>query len=78
MKYVYKIMNNQNKVTMKNFYHIGCDPDLEKGFCDMRRIPCACTVFVEQLSKPWLPNLDKTLQPGYVIKPEICKYSSIK
>ena len=43
----------------------------------MRRIPCACTWCVEQLSKPWLPNMDKTLQPCYAIKPETCKYSSI-
>ena len=43
----------------------------------MRRIPCACSVCVEQLSKPWLPNLEKTQQPRYVIKPETCKKSSI-
>ena len=77
MKAVYKILNNQDKVTMKHFYHIRCDPDLDKGFCAMRRIPCACTGCVEQLSKPWLPNLDKTLQLIYVIEPETCKYSSI-
>ena len=70
-------MNNQDKVTMKQFYHIRCNPYLDTGFCAMRRIPCACTGWVEQLSKPWSPNLDKTLQPRYVIKPETCKYSSI-
>ena len=43
----------------------------------MRRIPCACSRCVEQLSKPWLPNLGKTQQPRYVIEPETCKYSSI-
>ena len=43
----------------------------------MRRIPCACTGCVDQLSKTWLPNLEKTQQPRYVIEPEICKYSSI-
>ena len=43
----------------------------------MRRIPCACTGCVEKISKPWLPNLDKTQQPHYVIKTETCKYSSI-
>ena len=43
----------------------------------MRRIPCACSGFVEQLSKPWLPNLEKTQQSRYVIKLETCKYSSI-
>ena len=62
---------------MKHFYHIRCDPDLDESFCAMRQIPCACTRCVEQLSKPWLPNLDKTLQPRYVIEPETCKYSSI-
>ena len=62
---------------MKHFCHIVCDTDLYEGFCAMRRIPYACTRFVEQLSKPWLPGLDKTLQPPYVIKPETCKYSSI-
>ena len=67
MKAVYKILNNKDKVTKKHFYHIRCYPDLDKGFYAMRRIPCACTGCVEQLSKPWLPNLDKTLQPHYVI-----------
>ena len=43
----------------------------------MRRIPCACSVRVEQVSKPWLPNLEKIQQPRYVIEPETCKYSSI-
>ena len=58
---------------MKHFYHIRCDPDLDNGFCAMRRITCACTGCVEQLSKPWLTNLYKTLQPRYFIKPETCK-----
>ena len=62
---------------MKHFYHIRCDPELGKGFCTMRRIPCACAGCVEQLYKPWLPNLEKTQQPRYVIEPETCKYSSI-
>ena len=35
MKAVYKIVNNQDKVTMKQFYHIRCDPDLDEGFCAM-------------------------------------------
>ena len=58
---------------MKHFYHIICYPELGKGFCAMRRIPCACYGCVEQLSKPWLPNLEKTQQPRYVIEPETCK-----
>ena len=77
MKAVYNILNNQDKVTMKHFYHIRCDPDLDKGFCAMRRIPCACTGCVEQISKLWLTNLDKSHQPNYVIEPETCEYSSI-
>ena len=35
MKAVYKILNNQYKVTMKQLYHIGYDPDLGVGFCAM-------------------------------------------
>ena len=62
---------------MKHFYHIRCDPDFGEGFCAMRRIPCACTGYTEQLSKTWLPNLDKTPQPRYVIEPKTCKYFSI-
>ena len=77
MKAVYNILNNHDKVTMKHFYHIIRDPDLDEGFCAMRRIPCACNGCVEQLSKPWLPNLYKTIQPRYVIETETCKYSSI-
>ena len=77
MKDVYNILNNQDKVTKKHFYHIRCDPDLDEGFCAMQRISCACTECVEKLSKPWLPNLDQTLQPRYVIEPNTCKYSSI-
>ena len=69
MKAVYKILNNKDKVSMKHFYHIRCDPELGEGFCAMRRIPCACTGCVEQLSKPLLPNLEKTQQPCYVIEP---------
>ena len=70
MKTVYKILNNQYQVTMKHFCHIRCNHDLDKGFCDMQRIPYDCTGFVEQLSNPWLHNYDKTLQPRCAIKPE--------
>ena len=59
VKAVYKVMNNQDKVTMRHFYHIRCDPDLDKVFCAVRRIPCSCNGCVEQLSNPWLPNMDK-------------------
>ena len=59
MEAVYKILNNQDKVTMKQFYHIICDLDLDGGFCALRKITCACSGCVEQLSKSWLPNLDK-------------------
>ena len=77
MKAVYKILNNQYKVTITLFYHIRCDPDVDGGFYDMRRIPCACSGYVEQLSNTWLPNLDKTLQQRYSIKPKTWKYYSI-
>ena len=43
----------------------------------MKRITCACTGCVEQLSNPWLSDLDRTLQSRYSIEPESCKYSSI-
>ena len=59
MKAVYKILNNKDKVSMKHFYHIRCDPELDGGLCAMRHIPCACTGCFEQLSKPWLNNLEK-------------------
>ena len=62
---------------MKHFYHIICDPGLDEGFCAMRHIPCACNGCFEQLSKRWLPNFNKTLQPCYIIKPETFNYSSI-
>ena len=77
MNYVYNILNNQDKVTMKNLYHIRCDPDLDEGFCDMQHIHCACTGCVEQLPNTYLHNLDKTLQQHYAIKTETCKYSTI-
>ena len=67
IKAVDKILNNQDKGTMKHFYHIICNPDLDKVLYVMRRITCDCNGCVEQLSKPWLTNLDKTLQPRYVI-----------
>ena len=63
-------MNNQDKVTMKHFYHIRCNPDLGKSFCAIQHIPFACSGCVEKIYKPWLPNLDKTLQPRYAIEPE--------
>ena len=59
MKAVYKILNNKDKVPMKHFYHIICNSELDEGFCAMRLIPCACSGCVEQLFKPWLPNLEK-------------------
>ena len=77
MKAVYKILINQDNVTIKHFYHIICDPDLDEGFCAMQRIPRACTGCVEQLSKSWYPNLDKTLQPRHVIEQENCNCSYI-
>ena len=43
MKYVYNILNNQDKLTMKHFYHIRCYPDLDEGLCAMCLIPCSCT-----------------------------------
>ena len=70
MKAVYNILNNQDKITMKHFYHIRCDPDLDKGFCAMLRINCACYGCVEQLSNTWLTNLDQILQQSYAIEPE--------
>ena len=77
MKAVYNILNNQDKITMKHFYHLRFDPDLDEVFCAIRRIPCACTSCDQKLSKPWLSNLDKNLQPRYAIKQETCKYPSI-
>ena len=77
MKSVNKILNNQDKVTMKHFYYIRCDSDLDKVLCAMRCILCACTWCVDKHSKTWLPNFNKTLQPKYGSEPEICKYSSI-
>ena len=35
MKAVCKILNNQDKVSMKHFYHITCDPGLDEGFCSI-------------------------------------------
>ena len=52
MKAVYKSLNNQDKLTMKQFYHIRYDPGLGKGFCGMQLIPCACTGCVENFSNP--------------------------
>ena len=43
MKDIYKILNNKDKVSMKHFYDIRCDPELGEGFCAMWRIPCACS-----------------------------------
>ena len=76
-KAVYKILNNTEKVGMKELYHIRCDPDLGVGYCSMRRVPCACEGCLEQLSHEWLPDTEKTLQPRYAVEAENCKYSSI-
>ena len=45
---------------MKHSYHIRCDHNLDKGFCAIQYISCACTSCVEKISNPWLPNLDKS------------------
>ena len=68
MKAVYKIMNTQDKVKMKHFYNIRCNYDLDEGFCAMQHISSSCTGCVDQPPNPWLPNLDKNLQPRYAIK----------
>ena len=73
MKAVYRILNNQDRVTMKHFYHIRYDPDIDEYFCDMQHTPCACNGCDEQLPKPWWTNLDKTLKPRYVTKAETGK-----
>ena len=73
MKAIYKILNNQDKVTMLHFYHILCDTDLGEGFCAVERIPCACTGCVEKLSNHWLLYRDKNLQPRYDIESKTCK-----
>ena len=52
MKSVYNIMNIQDKVKMKHFYNIRCDPDLGEGFCDMQIISCPCTGCVEKSPIP--------------------------
>ena len=39
-KAVYKVLNNQDKLTMNHFYHVICDPDLDERFYVMRHIPC--------------------------------------
>ena len=70
MKAIYNILNNQDKVTMKHFYRIRCDPDLGEVSFDMQHISCSCTGCVEQLTSPWLPNRDKTLQPRYTTEPK--------
>jgi hypothetical protein len=77
IKATYKILDDRDKVKLKSFYHIRCDPELGQGFCAMRRIPCACNACVEQLSHKWMPKIDKLLQPRYAIEPPLCKYSSI-
>ena len=61
MKAVYKILNNQDKVAMKHFYHIRSDTGLDEGFYAMQCMICDFSGCVEQLSNTWLPNLDKTL-----------------
>ena len=33
MKADYKILNNKDKVSMKHFYYIRCDPELGEGLC---------------------------------------------
>ena len=35
MEDIYKVLNNQDEVTMRQFYHILCYTDLDEGFCDM-------------------------------------------
>ena len=71
MKAVYNILNNKDKVSMKQFYHIICDLEVGKGFCAMRRRKCACTACIEQPYKPWLPNLEK---PNYHVMLSNQKY----
>ena len=48
-------MRGRNEIIL--LYRCRVDPKLGKDVCDICRIPCACTVYVAQLDKYWLPNI---------------------
>ena len=57
-------------------YHYRVDPKLSKCVCAIRRIPCECTDYVDQLDKYWLPNCDPSSQSRYDYV-ENCYYNKI-
>ena len=44
--------------TIISHYHYRVDPELGKGVCVIRRIPCACTACMAQFDKYWSPTID--------------------
>ena len=46
-------------------YHYRFDPKLGKGVCVIFQIPWACTAYVAQIHKYWLPTIAQSSQPRY-------------
>ena len=56
-------MRGRNTIILH--YHYRVDPELGKGVCEIRRIPCECQVCVAQLDKYWLQTITLSSQPMY-------------
>ena len=54
-----------NRNGISSMYIIRCDSVLGVGKVVVRRIPCACSFFIEQLDLPWDKNEKDTSQKRY-------------
>jgi hypothetical protein len=52
-------------------YNLQADPDLGMRHVAVRRIPCGCNAYIEQLKQPWLPQIKKEEHLRYA-RNELC------
>ena len=67
---------NEKYNGMLSCYHLHVDPQLSLYKAALRRIPCACTTCLSNLSLPWKDNVEAHLQPRFEHNDK-CKYIKV-
>ena len=68
----YKIELEKGKYNgIHAYYNIRTDPDLGIGWAALRHVACGCEPCKAQLKTPWVPRVDKGVQPRYA-RNEMC------
>jgi hypothetical protein len=62
----YKIKMEKGKYNgIRAYYNIRMDPDLGIGWAAVCRVACGCGPCKAQLKMPWVPRVDRRVQPRY-------------